>query len=84
MERIRINQACNRLRGGEYIIDSFADLLIEIEPNSTVDILVNNLSDESSLKMIVNENSHVNFSILAESKVDTSKMEINVKKDGYL
>ena len=84
MERIRIDQVNSRLSGGEYIIDSFADLLIEVEPNSTVDILVNNLSDKSSLEMIINENSHVNLSILAEAKVDSSKMEINVKKDGYL
>ena len=84
MERIRIDQVNNKLSGGEYIIDSFTNLLIEIEPNSVVDIFINNLYDKSSLKMIVNENSHVNLSILAESKVDTSKMEINIKKDGYL
>ena len=84
MERIKIDQVSNRLSNGEYIIDSFVDLLIEVEPNSTVDILVNNLSGKSSLKMIINENSHVNLSILAEAKVDSSKMEISVKKDGYL
>ena len=39
MERIRINQANNRLTSGEYIIDSFVDLLIETESNATVDIL---------------------------------------------
>ena len=84
MERIRIDQINNKLNSGEYIIDSFADLSIETEANSTVDILVNNLSDESSLKMIISENSYVNLSILAESKVDSSKMEITIKKDGYL
>ena len=84
MERIRINQANNRLTSGEYIIDSFVDLLIETESNATVDILVENLSDKSSLKMIISENSHVNLSVLAEAKVDSSKMDINVKKDGYL
>ena len=80
MERIRIDQINNKLNSGEYIIDFFADLSIETEANSTVDIL----SDESSFKMIISENSHVNLSILAESKVDSSKMEIAVKKDGYL
>ena len=84
MERIRINQANNRLTSGEYIIDSFVDLLIETESNATVDILVENLSDKSSLKMIISENSHVNLSVLAEAKVDSSKMDITVKKDGYL
>ena len=84
MERIRINQANNRLTSGEYIIDSFVDLLIETESNATVDILVKNLSEKSSLKMIVSENSHVNLSVLAEAKVDSSKMDITVKKDGYL
>ena len=84
MERIRINQANNRLTSGEYIIDSFVDLLIETESNATVDILVKNLSDKSSLKMIISENSHVNLSVLAEAKVDSSKMDITVKKDGYL
>ena len=84
MERIRINQANNRLTSGEYIIDSFVDLLIETESNATVDILVENLSDKSSLKMIISENSHVNLSVLAEAKVDSSKMGITVKKDGYL
>ena len=84
MERIRIDQVSNKLSSGEYIIDSFADLEIRINPNSTVDILIGNLSDKSSFKMIVSENSRVNLSVLAESKVDSSKMDITVKKDGYL
>ena len=84
MERKRINQASSRLGDGNYIIDSFADLLIETTANSVSDILVNNLPDKSSFKMIISENSHVNLSILAESKVDFSKMEIAVKKGGYL
>ena len=84
MERIRINQTNNKLTSGDYIIDSFSDLLIEIENNSTVDILIDDLSDKSSFKMIVSENSHANLSILAESKVDTSNMNITIKKDGYL
>ena len=84
MKRIRIDKANNKLKSGDYIIDSFATLTIETEVNSQVDILVSSLPDESLLKMIVSEGSLVNLSVLVERKVSKAIFEISVKKDGDL
>ena len=84
MKRIRIDKVNNKLKSGDYIIDSFATLTIETEVNSQVDILVSSLPDESLLKMIVSEGSLVNLSVLVERKVSKANFEISVKKDGDL
>ena len=84
MERIRINETNKKLVSGDYVIDSFDALIVEIEANSQVDILVSSLPDKSSLKMIVSEGSLVNLSVLAEEKVSSANIEINVKKGADL
>ena len=65
MERIRINETNKKLVSGDYVIDSFDALIVEIEANSQVDILVSSLPDKSSLRIIVSEGSLVNLSVLA-------------------
>ena len=84
MERIRITKENKVLKTGEYIIDSFDNLELETEVNSQVDILLCNLIDKSLLKLIVNKNSNVVFSVLAESSVEDAKMNISVKNNGYV
>jgi len=84
MQRTRINQVNSKLDSGEYIIDSFEDVSIETGVNSAIDILIDGMPNESSLKMIILEGSQVTLSVLAESKVSSSKINIFIKKNGIL
>ena len=84
MERIRINKENNKLKSGEYIIESFDNLVIETEVNSTIDILLSKVPENSSLKMTISEGSNVTFSILAETVVKSANIDVYVKKDGVM
>ena len=84
MERIKINKENNTLKSGDYIIDSFDCLSIETEVNSVCDILLDNLSDNSSLKITVLSGSKVNLSFLAENELKAANIEVFVKNNGFL
>ena len=87
MDRIRVTKEMKTLKSGEYFIDSFDNLELEVEVNSECDILLCNLSNKSLFKLVINNNSKVTFSVLAENPVDEAKMNIVVKNnasiDGY-
>ena len=87
MDRIRITKENKTLKSGEYFIDSFDALELETEVNSECNILLCNLSNKSLLKLVINNNSKVTFSILVETTIENAKMSIVVKNnasiDGY-
>ena len=84
MERIRINDNKNRLNSGEYLLDSFNRVAIETEVNSVCDILLTNITENSSLSLVVSEGSKISLSLLLENTVNNAEINIEVKKDGFL
>lgn len=84
MERKRIDQTNCVLKSGDYVIDSFSDVIIETEVNSCCDILLTNLSDNVSIKLTVSKDSQVTLSSLVENAVNSAKIEIHVKENSYL
>ena len=84
MERKRIYQTNSILKSGDYLIDSFNDVVIETEVNSNCDILLTNLSDNTSIKLVVSKDSQVTLSSLIENAVNNAKITIYVKKNSYL
>ena len=84
MERKRIEQTNCVLKSGDYLIDSFNDAVIEIEVNSVCDILLTNLSDNASIKLVVDKDCQVTLSALVENIVNNAKISINVKGNSYL
>ena len=84
MNRTKINESNNLLKSGDYIIDSFENVELQTEVNSLCDILLVNLSNNSSLKIVISSGSKVNLSVLAESEVNNAKINIIVKDNGLL
>ena len=84
MERKRIEQNSIVLKSGDYLIDSFNDVVIETEVNSSCDILLSNLSSNSSIKIIISKDSQVTLSSLVENVVSNAKITIYVKENSYL
>lgn len=84
MNRISIDTNMEALKTGSYMIGNFDDICISTDVNSSCDLLLNNLSSKSLLKIIINEGSSLNLSILAENEVKTLKIEIFVKNNGNL
>lgn len=87
MERIRITKENKMLKSGEYLIDSFDNIDLQTEVNSECDILLTNLSDSSSLKLLINKDSKVMFSVLADKQINNADIRISIKSnasiDGY-
>ena len=84
MERIKISSDNLVLKSGDYLIGSFSTLTFETEVNSQSDILIGNLPNKSYLKIIINKDSIVNLSFLAENEVEDAKIEIFIKNNGQL
>ena len=88
MERITISKTQNNIKSGEYIVDglmlSKEKVVIEIEVNSTCDILLNNIKDILELNININKDSNVTLSFLTESEMKESNININVKNNASL
>lgn len=84
MERIKITSDKNRLNSGEYVLDSFNHISIETEVNSTCDILLTNIAENSSLSLVVSEGSQVTLSLLLENTINNAEIKIDVKRNGFI
>ena len=88
MERINISNIKNTIKNGDYIIDglllSGEKVEIEIEVNSNVDILLNNIKDIKELNIIINKDSNVTLSFIAEDEMKASNINITVKGNATL
>ena len=73
MERTIISNIKNTISSGDYFIDgaflSDENVEIEIEVNSTCDILLDNLKDIKDLNIVINQNSNVRLSFIAEDEM---------------
>lgn len=91
MGRTLISNIKNSLSSGEYLIDglllSEKNVDIEIEVNSTCDILLNNIKNVAGLNIVINQDSNVRLSFIAEEEMESSNINIIVKNnatlDGY-
>ena len=83
MDRIRI-QGNDKLKSGDYIIDSFDNVVIETEVNAKCDILLDNLVDNSSITFIVSKDSEVTLSSLMENALNNVNIKVFVKRNSYL
>ena len=83
MERTIISNIKNTISNGDYFIDG--SLLIgekvdiEIEVNSNCDILLDNLKDIKELNIVINKDSNVRLSFIAEDEMKSSNINITVK-----
>ena len=88
MERIALNQTQNSIKSGSYLLDGILlmdkRIDIEIEVNSNTDILLNNIKDIKDLNIIINPDSNVRLSFLAEDEINRSKINIKVKNNSVL
>ena len=88
MERINISNIKNTIKNGDYIIDglllSGEKVEIEIEVKSNVDILLNNIKDIKELNIIINKDSNVTLSFIAEDEMKASNINITVKGNATL
>lgn len=88
MNRTSIDSTNSIIKSGEYVVDglmlSNQKVTIEIEVNSTCDILLNNIKDILELNIVINQDSRVNLSFLSEEEMKESNININVKRNAAL
>lgn len=88
MNRILLNNISNTIDNGDYFIDglacSFKKFSIETEVNSSCDIFVDNLANIEELNIVVNEDSNLTLSLLAEEEFFKHKINVKIKKNGEL
>ena len=88
MERINISNIKNTIKDGAYFIDglllSGEKVDIEIEVNSNVDILLNNIKNIKELNILINRDSNVTLSFIAEDEMKSSNINITVKGNSTL
>ena len=73
MERTIISNIKNTISNGDYFIDGSLligeKIEIEIEVNSICDILLDNLKDIKELNIVINKDSNVRLSFIAEDEM---------------
>ncbi len=88
MERTIISDIKNTISNGDYLIDglllSGKKVSIEIEVNSTCDILLNNIKDIKDLNIVINQDSNVTLSFITEEEMKSSNINITVKNNATL
>ena len=88
MERTLISNIKNTISNGDYLIDglllSGEQVSIEIEVNSSCDILLNNIKDVKGLTIVINKDSNVTLSFIAEEEMKSSNINIIVKSNATL
>ena len=88
MERTIISNIKNTISSGDYFIDgaflSGEKVEIEIEVNSICDILLDNLKDIKDLNIVINQDSNVRLSFIAEDEMKSSNINITVKNNATL
>ena len=88
MDRTIISNIKKTIASGDYFIDGLLltgeKVDIEIEVNSTCDILLNNIKDIKDLNIIVNKDSNVTLSFIAEEEMKSSNINIIVKGNATL
>ena len=88
MGRTNISNIKNTIKDGAYIVDglllSNKTIEIEIEVNSNVDILLNNIKDVKELNIVINRDSNVTLSFIAEEEMQASNINITVKGNATL
>ena len=88
MQRTNISNIKNIVSNGEYLIDglllSNEKVDIEIEVNSNVDILLNNIKDIKELNIVINRDSNVQLSFVVEEEMNASNINIIVKGNATL
>lgn len=88
MARTAISNIKNTISNGEYIVDGLLlvsqSFDIEIEVNSNSDILINNIKEIKDLKIIINKDSNVKLSFVAEEEMKASNINIIVKNNATL
>ena len=88
MSRTLVSNIKNTISNGDYLIDglllSNENVVIEIEVNSTCDILLNNIKDIKDLNIIINKDSNVTLSFIAEDEMKSSNINITVKNNASL
>ena len=88
MGRIAISNIKNTLKDGDYVIDGLLlaneTVEIEIEVNSNCDILLNNIKDVKELNIVINRDSNVKLSFIAEDEMKSSNINITVKENATL
>ena len=77
MERTIISNIKNTISNGDYFIDGSLligeKVEIEIEVNSNCDILLDNLKDIKELNIVINKDSNVRLSFIAEDEMKSFK-----------
>ena len=88
MSRTVITNIKNTLNNGDYVINGLLlvnqTIDIEIEVNSNCDILLNNIKDIKELNIVINQDSNVNLSFIAEEEMNSSNINITVKNNASL
>ena len=88
MDRTVISNIKNIVKSGDYFIDglllSGERVEIEIEVNSNCDILLNNLKNIKDLNIVINHDSNVTLSFIAEEEIESSNINITVKNNATL
>ncbi len=88
MGRTIISNIKNTISNGDYFIDGSLligeKVEIEIEVNSTCDILLDNLKDIKDLNIVINRDSNVRLSFIAEDEMKSSNINITVKNNATL
>ena len=88
MGRTNISNIKNTIKDGAYIVDglllSNKTIEIEIEVNSNVDILLDNIKDVKELNIVINRDSNVTLSFIAEEEMQASNINITVKGNATL
>ncbi len=88
MERTIISNIKNTISNGDYFIDGSLligeKVEIEIEVNSNCDILLDNLKDIKDLDIVINKDSNVRLSFIAEDEMKSSNINITVKNNATL
>ena len=88
MERTIISNIKNTISNGDYLIDglllSDKQVGVEIEVNSSCDILLNNIKEVKDLTIVINKDSNVTLSFIAEEEMKSSNINIIVKSNATL
>ena len=88
MSRTTISSNKSIIKSGEYLVDglmlSNQKVSIEIEVNSTCDILLNNIKDILELNININKDSNVTLSFLSEDEMKESNIVVNLKHNASL
>ena len=88
MPRTIISNIKNTISNGDYVIDGLLltgeKVDIEIEVNSSCDILLSNVKDIEKMDIVINQDSNVTLSFIAEEEMKTSNINITVKGNATL